>query len=190
MERRSPQEDADGIRVACQARLSALEASIDLAQAPDVRALCAALAVQRGRPIHLEPHPLPPYLAGMWLATPRGDYIFYTQDATLPHQDHIILHELAHLLCDHQSHLTDAELAALRRDLLPDLSGEAIRHTLLRARPRYADVREREAELLASLIEQRWRSVRRRLHPHDEVGLGDAPVEAIHWLYAQAEDGI
>ncbi|HEV2236610.1 MAG TPA: hypothetical protein VGR57_08105 [Ktedonobacterales bacterium] len=189
MTRRSPPEDAGGIRAACQIRLAALEGAVDLAETPDVWALCAALAGQRGRPIHLEAHQLPHYLAGMWLATPRADYIFYAEDATPPYQDHIILHELAHMLCDHGGRLTDAEIAALRRDLLPDLSADAIRHTLLRARSRYADAHEREAELLASLIEQRWRSLRRRRHPHAEIGADGTPVEAIHWLYAQAEDG-
>lgn len=68
----------------------------------DARALCDRLAARRGRPIRLQAQPIEdPGVSGACLSTGRTDFIFYESQTSPVHQDHIIVHELAHLLAGH-----------------------------------------------------------------------------------------
>jgi hypothetical protein len=117
----------------------------------DVPTLCAELGARRGRPIRLLPLPGLSEVCGLWVATDTTDLIAYERHTSAPHQDHIVLHELGHLLCDHfPASLTPAEQARL---LLPSLDPAMIRRVLGRAG--YSSVEEREAEFFASLLGQR-----------------------------------
>ncbi|WP_203980747.1 hypothetical protein [Planotetraspora silvatica] len=109
------------------------------------------MAEQRGRPIHLRPLTGGAGVYGLWVATESADVIFYEQATTMPHQEHIILHELSHILCDHYRVPQSAEEDT--RWLLPHLDPEMVRRVLRRSG--YSAVEEQEAELLASLIWQR-----------------------------------
>jgi hypothetical protein len=114
-------------------------------------AFCGHLSESRGRPLHL--HPLPDRVGaagacGLWLATDTDDHIFYEPQTTKPHQEHIILHELAHLLFNH--HVLGAADGSVTAGLLPDLDPRLIRR--LFARTGYTTDQEREAEMLASLL--------------------------------------
>jgi hypothetical protein len=113
----------------------------------DVRVLCDQVATRRGRPIRLVPTAGLTGVCGLWIATDTMDLICYESDTTRPHQDHIILHELSHVLCDH----FPASLPT--KTLLPDLDPAMVRAVLGRAG--YSTDEEREAETLASLIRQR-----------------------------------
>jgi hypothetical protein len=117
----------------------------------DVRALCEQVADQRGRPIRLIPMARLTGVCGLWIATDTTDLIFYEQQTTAPHQEHIILHELSHLLCQHTP--APVPLAEQAQPLLPDLDPEIVHRILARAG--YSTAEEREAELLASMIRQR-----------------------------------
>jgi hypothetical protein len=67
----------------------------------DVRAFTATVSSRRGRPIHLLPKSARLGPCGVWLAMPSADYVFF-ENATSPlHREHIILHELGHLLRNH-----------------------------------------------------------------------------------------
>lgn len=118
----------------------------------DVRVLCRRVAEQRGRPITLLPmHGGESGVLGLWVAAESGDMIFYEEHTTPPHQEHIILHELSHVLCQHYpAQLSTAEHM---RILLPDLDPRMVRRVL--GRTTYLAVEEQEAELLATLIQQR-----------------------------------
>lgn len=130
----------------CQAVLNRLS----LPRPFSVEEFCRRVAVQRGKPVHI--HPLPAQAAragacGLWLETARADHIFYEQRTVRLHQEHIILHEIGHMLLAHRSTAPTADgLAALVPDLAPGLV-----HRLL-ARTNYTTPQEREAETLASLI--------------------------------------
>jgi hypothetical protein len=115
----------------------------------DARTLCATVAAKRGRPILLSPMASQDDIWGLWVATDTSDLIFYDQGTTPPHQQHIILHELSHVLCDHYR---VSFSAGDSRRLLPDLDPEMVRRIL--GRTTYSAVEEQEAELLASLIRQ------------------------------------
>ncbi|WP_314173995.1 ImmA/IrrE family metallo-endopeptidase [Streptomyces winkii] len=85
--------------------------------------------------------------------TQSVDFIVYEADTSKPHQDHIIAHELAHMVCGHRSGAgadVDNETARL---LFPDLDPGLLRKIL--GRTSYSTVQEREAEVTASLILER-----------------------------------
>ncbi|HZE02115.1 MAG TPA: hypothetical protein VE155_10160 [Pseudonocardiaceae bacterium] len=113
-----------------------------------VDVLCERLGERRGRPIRLVPYPLPvPGPFGLWLAAQRTDYIVFQAETSRPHQDHIILHEVGHVLANDESDDTDDEYW---RRALPDLSPEMIQKALRRTT--YDVDRERAAETVATII--------------------------------------
>lgn len=119
-----------------------------------VHVLCRLLGEHRGRPIHLLPYSLPvPGPFGLWIATEKADYIFFQSETSKAHQDHIILHEVGHILAGHQSDETDQEFW---QSMLPDISLKVIMSALRRTS--YDEEREREAELVATIILE-WASV-------------------------------
>jgi hypothetical protein len=135
------------LRRRCEARLREL----DLPMPFDVRTFCAVLAAKRGRPIQLRPIATRSGPWGLWVAGPSADIIFYEQETSPLHQEHIILHEASHVLCAHRPvPVADAELMQL---LFPDLCPETVQRVLQRAS--YSGEEEQEAELLASLILER-----------------------------------
>lgn len=146
----------------CREVLHDLEDAVDLGAIATIRQLCDALAVERRRPIYLEPRSLPPRLAAIGLATRTTDYIFYADDAPPVLQEHAIVHEVAHILLgrdarnspDGVSNTEIGESGALAA-LAPQVILQALQCSC------YADRGECEAEWLATLIEQRWRAVRR-----------------------------
>lgn len=126
----------------------------------DVAQMCDRLGTLRGRPIHLLAHPLPasgPF--GVWLSLPAADYIVYQEQTSRPHQVHIILHELGHLIADHRSHEQgDDVLQVIYPDIDPDVLRGALRRTS------YDDAQECDAETVATIILQ-WASVLDPLAP-------------------------
>jgi hypothetical protein len=137
----------DKLRRRCERRLRhmALPDPFDLAE------LCQAVSARRGRPLHVRRIPGPPARArpcGIWIATDDDDWIFVEEDTSPLHRQHIVLHELAHMICGHDA-ATLPENDLIGR-LFPDLSPAMVRTVLSRAS--YQSEQEREAELLASLI--------------------------------------
>lgn len=138
------------LRRRCAARLR----EIDIPVPFDIGVFCERIAANRGRPIKLLPMAGLTGVCGLWVATDTADLIFYEQDTTPPHREHIVLHELSHVLCDHYpASLSLAEQAKL---LLPNLDPALVQRVLGRAG--YSSEEEREAEMLASLIRQQARS--------------------------------
>jgi hypothetical protein len=88
------------LRRICAARVEAL----DLPFPFDVHKLCKSVERARGRMIHLVPRTLPAGSpSGLCVSTNVGDYIFYESQTSALHQEHIILHEVGHLLCEHRA---------------------------------------------------------------------------------------
>ena len=87
---------------------------------------------------------------GAWLATSRADYIFYQEPATRPHQVHIILHEIGHMITAHRSDEQDDDMLHM---LYPAVAPDAIRRALRRTS--YDTTQEHEAETAATIILQR-----------------------------------
>ncbi|GLZ33950.1 hypothetical protein Lesp02_61380 [Lentzea sp. NBRC 105346] len=135
------------LRRSCTARLGEL----DLDHVSSVVTLCEKLSRQRGRPIHLIPAELKSdHPCGMWIALEGVDFIVYEANTSKPHQEHIIAHELAHMICCHRGGAALDEASA--RLLFPNLDPRLVQDMLRRTG--YSDEQEQEAELLATLLLQ------------------------------------
>lgn len=146
--------DYAALTARCRARLDEL----DLPRPFDVRRLCADLGRRRGRPVELVEMTLPAGApSGLWLSTGQRDYIVYEHATSPLHQEHIILHELSHLLCGHTGGSRLSAEHASR--LFPQLDSAMIRRVLGRAG--YPSEEEQEAEMLASMILRRAERPRR-----------------------------
>ncbi|WP_410630937.1 hypothetical protein [Amycolatopsis sp. cmx-4-83] len=112
--------------------------------------ICARFGERRGKPIRLLAVPMEvPGPFGLWIKTTAADVILYQSTGTTRfHQEHIIAHELGHLLADHPSDEGDDEMW---RQLLPDIPPAVIR-SALRRRTTYANEYEHEAEALATVL--------------------------------------
>jgi hypothetical protein len=127
-------------------------ADLGLTTYPDVDALCRHLGELRERPIVLVPVMLRASdPCGMWVVARNEDLVFYDKDITRTHQEHIIMHELGHIIsCHRGSGVLDDASARL---LFPSLDPALVRDMLMRAT--YDDVQEQEAEVMAYLLAQR-----------------------------------
>ena len=134
------------LRRRCEERLLGIELPVPF----EVERFAHMLAARRGRTIVLKAIHTQGGTLGAWIPTRGADFIVYEERTAALHQQHIILHELSHILCQHEPAETDA-------GLFPDLRPEMVR-TALR-RHRYSSDAELEAELLASLIRERAASL-------------------------------
>jgi hypothetical protein len=135
------------LRRRCEARLAALP----LAAPFDLEAFYTELAARRGRRIILEAAPLSGSTYGVCFCSHDTDYIFYERDTSPYHRQHIILHELSHLICGHLS--SQAEPLTNVGGLFDSVDLSRLRAVMQRAS--YSAVEEREAEIMATLLAQR-----------------------------------
>ncbi|WP_051816789.1 hypothetical protein [Kitasatospora sp. NRRL B-11411] len=81
-----------------------------------IEKLCENVAAMRGRKIHI--HAIEHEGAansspcGAWIALENSDHIFVESATSRLHRDHIILHELCHMLLDHSCLPSDAHAQA------------------------------------------------------------------------------
>ncbi|GAB3677585.1 hypothetical protein [Saccharopolyspora tripterygii] len=124
---------------------------LDISHPIDMTEVCQRLGEHRGLTIRLLAIRLEvPGPFGLWLRTSSADYIIYQQETTVLHQQHIIAHELGHLLAGHSSDDgDDAVWAELLPDVPPDLLRRALRRT------HYDTDQERDAETVATLLLER-----------------------------------
>ncbi|MCL7494764.1 hypothetical protein AB0K49_18300 [Streptomyces decoyicus] len=133
-------------RKRCQALVNTLE----LPRPFSVDALVCELSAHRGRPIRIHTVPISDATnaCGLWVSTDVSDDIYVEKKTTKFHQEHIILHEIGHILWNHC--ITDQETRSALSTLFPNLSPDMVGRLL--ARTNYTTEQEQEAELMASLI--------------------------------------
>src|SRR6266567_4069829 len=131
--------DMKMVRRRCEARLRDVTIPIPF----DIETFSEVIASRRGRPISLQPMTLNGEVSGAWVAMPSVDIVFF-EDWTSPlHRQHIILHELSHILCDHNGIALDiAGIQSLLRSTTPVERLRALQ------RNHYSDEEEQEAEIL------------------------------------------
>ncbi|WP_019633423.1 hypothetical protein [Actinomadura atramentaria] len=115
----------------------------------DSTEFCARLSARRGREIRIMPAlantaALP---CGLCVSTTSTDYIFSVEGMTPLHRDHILLHEVGHLLAGHDGPPVSDDTA---RRLLPDVDPALVRRVL--GRTVYSTREEMDAEYFATLV--------------------------------------
>jgi hypothetical protein len=156
------------LRRDCERRL----AGVPVPSPFDLDEFCQGVARVRGRRLRLQGLPGLSAQApcGMWLALPSADYILFDSDTSPLHAEHIVLHEVGHILCNH-SISADIDNSMLSR-LMPDLDPRAVARVL--GRVQYPTEQEQEAEMIASLIRARADRVSRDRRPDPLGRLADA----------------
>jgi hypothetical protein len=133
------------VRRTCETMLLALDLPVPFT----VDAFCVNLGSARGRPVRLRAIPVEVDApCGLWVSTDEADYVFHQAGTSPLHQEHIILHELAHMIFDHTRGGDSSD--DLRRELFPDLDPDVVSRVL--ARTSYDSLQEQQAETLADLI--------------------------------------
>ncbi|MCP2337288.1 hypothetical protein [Actinomadura rupiterrae] len=84
---------------------------------------------------------------GLLVQTTTTDHIMFARGATPLHREHIIAHEVGHIMFEHGEGMSSVELGIA---MLPNIDPQLIRRMLGRAS--YSSTEEREAETFASLL--------------------------------------
>ncbi|MCX2968551.1 MULTISPECIES: hypothetical protein [Streptomyces] len=148
----------------------------DLALPParGIRELLPAVEARTGHPIRVASAPVDSALGicGMWLRTVEGvDIVFVHEQTTRAHQDHILAHEVAHILREHRG---GPEQTVSHR-LFPSLDPSVVARMLGRTDYAYRD--EREAELIGSYLQQHVH----RPAPAAGEGTGEPVADTLLW---------
>ncbi|MFF3916369.1 regulator component [Streptomyces sp. NPDC001852] len=140
----------------CQSILDALDAP----KVYSFEAICRWVEELRERPLILRELPSQAAVAGacgLWIGTDDADYVFHEVRTARIHQDHIVLHELAHIICDHNRVESNGNVFG---EMLSDLQPHMIKR--LMGRTSYTTNEEQEAEMIASLLQSTGKPVRPR----------------------------
>lgn len=168
------------LRQRCDALVEGLAVPVPF----DLVDFCRAFGAQRGRPLRVAPHPLPTAAGlpcGVWVELPEEDVIFVEPRTTPVHQEHIGLHEIAHIVCGHRGVASTGPGYVER--LLPDLDPAMVSRVL--GRTSYGAEEEREAELMATLLGERLaRSGRLALQAGDDEAAAQVLAELARALGA------
>jgi hypothetical protein len=163
------------LRARCQQRVDDLLSHTGLPSPWNINQFLDRLEHHRGRDIDL--------CALTWSAGDscggwerRHDYdvIAYAENTSGFHQNHIILHEVGHMISNHRGRCVLSQEEAQR--IAPDLAPAALAHLLDRSG---AQAEEQEAEMIAALIHQRAR-VRPNLHKTEVAANLIVPIAANH----------
>ncbi|MDX6295899.1 MAG: hypothetical protein QOH50_5122 [Kribbellaceae bacterium] len=145
--------DWPGLRARCQQRVDDLLRHTGLPYPWDINQFLDRLERHRRRDIDLCAIAWSPGdSCGAWQQRPDHDVIAYAENTSGFHQDHIILHEVGHLISQHRGRCVLSQEDAQR--IAPDLAPAALAHLL---DPSGGQVEEHEAETIAALIHQRAR---------------------------------
>ena len=142
-----------GEYTALRRRCTAILRDLGVPRSLSLEAVRERVEELRGRPLVLRELPEEVAAAGacgLWMATDKADYVFYEARTAPLHREHIILHEIGTVLCDHHRSLTeDGEQPP--GDLLVGLRPQRV--TRFRTRTSYTNTEEQEAEMIATLIQ-------------------------------------
>lgn len=155
------------LRARCERRVDQLLGRTGLPRPWNINAFLDRLEQHRDRGIDLCAIPRTSGgCSGAWQRHADHDVIAYAANTSGFHQDHIILHEIGHMIAEHRGRCVLSEQQA--QAIAPDLAPAAFAHLLDRSA---GQAEEHEAETIASLIHQR---ARERPRVADDVAPADA----------------
>lgn len=160
------------VRRRCETRLSALAVPVPF----DLDRFSAAIAEQRGRPLYLHPATVDGAPCGVWISSGDADHVFFDGTTSPVHRQHIVLHELGHVVAAHEGTGSPGDWV---RRLLPNLDPNVVAKVLCRTT--YSDADEIEAEVFASVVLERATHVSKRAVMSTAPGSGtdDAVVQRV-----------
>ncbi|MFD8092399.1 ImmA/IrrE family metallo-endopeptidase [Streptomyces malaysiensis] len=148
--RRDTGQDSKALQRRCEERVRAIGLTDD--QPLTVEELCARIGRLYGRPIHVIPLTLPRGSPdGLLVSADDRDFIVVEDRLAPVHQHQVMLHELGHFICDHET--TPVMTPEASRLLLPSLDPELVRRVL--GRDHSNSEAEQEAEYVGSIIGRR-----------------------------------
>lgn len=125
----------------------------------ELESLVHRIEDRRQRGITRVPFPFQPGLTGLWVPATEIDYIFYASNTHVLHQNHIILHELAHIVLGHRC---QSLAQILPPELLAQLSAGVSFGRLRQVETMISDdEQEQESELFVYLIQEQVVRARR-----------------------------
>lgn len=169
MTKKTPREPAPNRRRADQVSPSCPQqavAELDLSGIDSLSALKRLVEKRRGSRITIEETRLlnGVDVCGLWGRRGKKDVILHAETPSEFHRTQIIMHELAHMILNHDADPTGAETNALATALFPDLDPNRFR-----LRSYFESEKEQEAELLADLLADALRRNRETPHPLEAV---------------------
>lgn len=135
---------------------------IDLTPPFSIGQLCQRVGELHGREIRLIPADCPTQIFGLGMPAPGAYYIIFQQRTTAAHREHIVLHEIGHLVAGHFQHDPgDGPPVAADNALGPAADARVLiaAHLQVLHRSRYDTTQEWEAEMIATTLRE---SVMRR----------------------------
>jgi hypothetical protein len=164
------------LRARCRHRVDDLLGHIGVPCPWDTNEFLDRLERHRGRDIDLCAITwVPGDSCGAWQQHPDHDVIAYVENTSHFHQDHIILHEVGHMISQHRGRCVLSHEQA--QHIAPDLAPAAFAHLL---GPSSAQAEEHEAEMIAALIHQ-------RAHLHCQLAIDVVPEAAVERLTRVAQ---
>lgn len=164
------------LRARCRQRVDDLLAHTGVPDPWDINEFLDRLERHRGRDIDLCAITWGPGdSCGAWQQHPDHDVIAYAENTSDFHQDHIILHEVGHMISRHRGRCVLSQEQAQR--IAPDLAPAAFAHLLGRSS---AQIEEHEAEMIAVLIRQ-------RAHTHRQPAIDVLPTATAERLTRVAQ---
>lgn len=127
--------------------------------------------VLRQRPILCIPYAFSPGISGAWVRGSRMDFIFYRSTTHRIHQNHVILHEIAHMLLEHPLRPIEGLLPPDLRDEIPMPKGHLRALEVNRAK----DIYEQEAEYFVALVQKQVVRAERMV----ELTMGGSSIPAL-----------
>ena len=109
--------------------------------------LLAATERWRKRPLRIKDCPLPPEFSALWVETGKADHLVVATGLTSLQREQAIVHELAHILLEHQPRVVTSPA-----ELQDALGLPASMHALARSGYHYKGEEEAQAEHLATVI--------------------------------------
>ncbi|MFC4912928.1 hypothetical protein [Actinomadura gamaensis] len=153
-----------GIEDRCRRSIRELQLAGVVPRPFDIDEMVGRLAMHRRRPVRLEEIEAEKasrfLLCGLLVQTVTSDHIMFARGTTPLHREHIIAHEIGHIIFEHGEGVSSIDLGMT---LLPDVDPRLIKRML--GRFAYSSTEEREAETFASLLVEGAR----RLPSHTET---------------------
>lgn len=111
----------------------------------NVDTLCARLAARRGRPLLVHDLAIPALPTGLWYDDGERDHIVCRAGLSGYYRDHVILHEICHMLAGHNAGTSPVPRATEYTAQQEELAETFAAKVLKRARPAVSGFEQRSA---------------------------------------------